>query len=339
VPPHRPTQRDIAERAGVSTATVSYVLSGRRGGVKPPPPETRDRVLRAVAETGYQLDQAGRSLRRQRTDVVALMYPAPSSPWSDRLAEELQAAAAERGFAVVALPVTTSASAAAILRILRQRYVDGAVLLSDCPLDAAELAALAAQGHSLVVFDDDLEPDGFDVVRQHRGVACRAAIERLIAAGHRRVAFLSHADEHGGALADVKLRSYVEGLAAHGIAVEPELVHPVADSRSDAYAAVRDLLRLPDPPTALVSATDRAAVDGIWAARDQGVSVPDRLAVIGIGNIPEGRMISPSLTTVGTPALDFSREVARLFERLDSDAALPGTELTAAWELIVRASG
>jgi DNA-binding LacI/PurR family transcriptional regulator len=339
VPPRRPTQRDIAERAGVSTATVSYVLSGRRGGAKPPPPETRERVLRAVAETGYQLDQAGRSLRRQRTDVVALMYPAPSSPWSDRLAEELQVAAADRGFAVVALPVITSASAAAILRILRQRYVDGAVLLPDCPLDGAELAALAAGGHSLVVFDDDLEPDGFDVVRQNRASACRAAIERLTVAGHRRIAFLAHADDHGDALADVKLRSYRDGLAGHGIPADPTLVRPVADSRSDAYAAVRDLLRRPDPPTALLSATDRAAVDGIWAARDLGLTVPDRLAVIGIGNIPEGLMISPPLTTVGAAALDFSREVARLFARLDAPVPLPGTALAAPWELIVRASG
>lgn len=340
MPPRRPTQRDIAERAGVSTATVSYVLSGRRGGAKPPPPETRERVLRAVAETGYQLDQAGRSLRRQRTDVVALMYPAPSSPWSDRLAHELQVAAADRGFAVVALPVITGASTAAILRILRQRYIDGAVLLHDCPLDGAELGALARQGCALVVFDDDLEPDGFDVVRQDRASACGAAVERLLVAGHRRVAFLAHADEHGEVLADsVKLRSYRDGLAAHGIAVDPELVRPVADHRSDAYAAVRDLLRRPDPPTALLSATDRAAVDGIWAARDLGVSVPDQLAVIGIGNIPEGLMISPALTTVGEPALDFSREVARLFERLDAPIPLPGAELAAPWELIVRASG
>ena len=82
-----------------------------------------------------------------------------------------------------------------------------------------------------------------------------------------------------------------------------------------------------------------AAIDGIWAARDLGVGVPDQLAVIGIGNIPEGLMISPALTTVGEPALDFSRDVARLFERLDAPTPLPGMELTAPWELIVRASG
>ena len=108
----------------------------------------------------------------------------------------------------------------------------------------------------------------------------------------RVAAFLAHADEHGGPLADVRLRSYREGLAANGMA---ELVRPVADSRSDAAAPVRDLLRHPRPSTALLSATDRAAVDGIWAARDLGVTVPGGLAVIGIGDIPEGLMISPPL--------------------------------------------
>jgi DNA-binding LacI/PurR family transcriptional regulator len=335
----RPTQRDIAERAGVSTATVSYVLSGRRGGAKPPPPETRERVLRAVAETGYQLDHTARSLRRRRTDVVAMMYPAPSSPWSDRLVEQLQLAAADRGLAVVALPITESTPRQAILRILRERHLDGAILLPDCPLDAPEITALAAQGMALVVFDDDLAPDGFDVVRQDRERACRSAVERLVALGHRRIAYLAHLDEHPEQLAGaVKLRSYSEVLAAHGIAVDPALVLPVADSRSAAYAAVRDLLRGPNPPTAVLSATDRAAVDGIWAARDVGAAVPGDLAVIGIGNIPEGLLISPSLTTVGAPELDFSREIERFFVRLDARAPLPGAELTASWELIVRES-
>jgi DNA-binding LacI/PurR family transcriptional regulator len=116
----------------------------------------------------------------------------------------------------------------------------------------------------------------------------------------------------------------------------PRSVRPAAPG---AYAAVRDLLRRPQPPTALISATDRAAIDGIWAAHDLGVAVPDQLAVIGTGNIPEGLMISPPLTTVGAAALDFSREVARLFARLDAPTPFPGTELTAAWKLIARASG
>lgn len=334
----RPTQRDIARLAGVSTATVSYVLSGRRGSTKPPPAETRERVMRAVAEIGYQPDHAARSLRRRRTDLVALMYPAPSSPWSDRLAEQLQHAAAERGHAVVALPLTENAPNEALLRVLRERYIDGAVLLPDCGIDGAELASLARQGLSLVVFDDELDPDGFDVVRQQRARACRAALDHLLARGHRRIAYLAHPNETADPERSVKLRSFHQALAEHGIPARPDLLRAVADSRPDAYAAVRDMLRLPEPPTALVSASDRAAIDGIWAARDLGVAVPGELAVVGIGNIPEGRVIAPALTTVGAARLDFTREVERLFARIEADPPLPGELYTASWELIVRAS-
>jgi LacI family transcriptional regulator len=248
--------------------------------------------------------------------------------------------AAERGLAVVALPVAASTPTQTIVRILRQRYVDGAVLLPDCPLTGPELTALAGRGLALVVFDDELAPEGFDVVRQDRARACRAAVDRLVATGHRRIAYLAHEGETAGASPrSVKLGSYRDGLAAHGIAPDPALVLPVADSRSDAYAAVRDLLLGPAAPTAVFSATDRAAVDAIWAAREAGVRVPDELAVIGIGNIPEGAMISPTLTSVGAPRLDFSQAVDRLFARLDAPTPLPGARLAAAWELIVRESG
>lgn len=337
-PSRRPTQRDVARRAGVSTATVSYVLSGRRGSGKPPGPATTERVLQAAADIGYERDQIARSLRRQRSDVVALIYPAPSSPWSDRLAEQLQAAASERGLTVIALPIGATTPPGTVWRPLREGYVDGAVVLPDCPLEDTDLRVLASRGVSLVVFDDELAPDGFDVVRQGRLAACRAAVERLVALDHRRIAYLAQPHERPGAARSVRLRGYREVMDAHGLAIEPELVQPVADSRSDAYAAVQTMLSQPLPPTALFSATDRAAIDSIWAARDRGVRVPQDLAVIGVGNIPEGMMISPPLTTIGAPAFDFTAPVQRLFARLDSANRMDGEVLEEPWSLIERGS-
>lgn len=338
-PGRRPTQRDIAERAGVSTATVSYVLSGRRGGGTAPTPQTREHVLRAAAEIGYERDHIARSLRRQRSDVVALMYPAPSSPWSDRLAEQLQAAAAALAITVVALPVTATMSSETILRPLRERFVDGAVLLPDCPIHADDLALIAARGVSLVVFDDELAPAGFDVVRQNRRRACREGVDRLVAAGHRRIAYLAHEHEHAAPDRSVKYRSYLEGLDAAGIKPEPSLMLPVADSRSKAHAAVRRLLEGPNPPTAIYSATDRAAIDAMWAAREAGIGVPAELEVVGVGNIPEGLMVSPALTTVGMPDLDFTPVVERFFTRLAAETPMDDATLEAPWRLIARESG
>lgn len=334
----RPTQRDVARVAGVSTATVSYVLSGRRGG-RPPSPATTERVVAAAAELGYERDHIARSLRRQRSDVLAVVYPAPSSPWSDRLVEQLQARAADHEQTVIALPVAATTPDRAVWRALREGYVDGGIVLPDSPLGGEDLHRLAQRGLALVVVDDLLEPDKFDVVRQNRLAACRAAMERLVDAGHRRIAYLAHAHEHPGKPGSVKRRSYLEVMRERGLEVDPQLVVPVADSRSEAYRAVQELLALTDPPTAVFSATDRAAVDGIWAARDAGVPVPDGLAVVGIGNIPEGLMISPQLTTVGAADLDFMPLVDRLLARVDAETVLPGAELSDPWELIVRGSG
>lgn len=334
----RPTQRDVARRAGVSTATVSYVLSGRRGSGAPPTPATAARVRTAAAELGYAIDHMGRSLRRQRSDVLAVVYAAPSSPWSDRLVEQLQERAAGRGETVIALPLGATTPPETVWRALRQGFVDGAVVLAGAPVDVAELRALAARGLGLVVVDDELEPDGFDVVRQGQAAACRAAVEHLVAGGHRRIGYLGHAHERLDGPRSPRLRGYLDVLAEHDLPVDADLVRPVADSRSDAYAAVQEMLRRPDPPTALFSATDRAAVDGIWAARDSGVDVPGRLAVIGVGNIPEGLMISPPLTTVGAPELDFTPLVDRLLARVDAAEPPAGEELDAPWTLIARGS-
>src|SRR5690606_9831820 len=227
----------------------------------------------------------------------------------------------------------------AVWRALREGYVDGGIVLPDSPLGGEDLHRLAQRGLALVVVDDLLEPDKFDVVRQNRLAACRAAMERLVDAGHRRIAYLAHAHEHPGKPGSVKRRSYLEVMRERGLEVDPQLVVPVADSRSEAYRAVQELLALTDPPTAVFSATDRAAVDGIWAARDAGVPVPDGLAVVGIGNIPEGLMISPQLTTVGAADLDFMPLVDRLLARVDAETVLPGAELSDPWELIVRGSG
>lgn len=335
----RATQRDVAERAGVSTATVSYVLSGRSGPGKPPTAATHERVLRAADEVGYELNHIARSLRRQRSDVIALMYPAPASPWSDRLIEQLQAAADPRHLTVIALPVTPTSAEHSVLRPLRERMVDGAVLLPDCPVDVEELAGIAQRGQSLLVFHDEAVPDGFDVVHQDRLTACRAGIERLLAAGHRRIAHLAHERELENPERSVKFRSYRDALADHGIGLDPDLIVPVADSRQEAHTAVTSLLRSANPPTAVFSATDRAAIDAVWAARELGIDVPEQLAIVGVGNIPEGEIMSPRLTTVGLPELDFTVEVERFFTRLETAEPLPGTVIRSPWHLLARDSG
>ncbi|MGH3655157.1 MAG: LacI family DNA-binding transcriptional regulator [Micromonosporaceae bacterium] len=333
-----PTQRDVAQRAGVSTATVSYIMNGRRDRKNPVTDETRHRVLEAARELGYQRNHAARSLRRRRTDCVCVVYSPPSSPWLERLTEQVHEAALRHEYSVITMPVAHDDRAGRALRILREQYVDGAILVPRHTLPIEELGALARHGLGLVVFDDVAVPDGFDVVRQAQIEACYAAVTHLIERGHQRIGYFGHGEPGPAPDLDDKYLGYRRALADHGIPVDDSLAIAAADSRTAAYQATRALLAREQPPTAVFSASDRCGIAAIWTAQQQGLSVPDDLAVVGVGNTDEGEVITPALTSVGIPAFDFTPIVDRLFQRVTSTGAVPETVMEASWELIVRQS-
>lgn len=336
--PTRPTQRDVADRAGVSTATVSYILSGRRGYSNPVTEQTRERVLAAAAELGYQRNHVARSLRRRRTELVCVVHKPPFSPWLEQLTDQLHEAAVSHGYSVITLPLAKSDWTENALRVLKEHYVDGAIVAPDYDLPAAELESLAKSGLALLVFDDEIAPAGFDVIRQGEHTACYAAVEHLAERGHRRIAFLGHGDDAAEARADRRFGGYQQALVDHGLPVDDTLIIPAAGSRTRAYREVTELLSRADRPTAVFSASDRAAVHTIWAARDAGLSVPQDIAVAGVGNTGEGAAVRPALTSVGIPSLDFGIAIDRLFDRITATPVRRGKELHLPWELIVRES-
>ena len=336
-PRSRPTQRDVAERAGVSSATVSYVLSGRRGRANPVSEETRVRVLDAVKELGYQSNHAARSLRRHRTDIVAVVYRPPSSPWLEELIEQLHRSAVARGCSVITVPIASRDRAETVLRVLRERFVDGAIIAPDPAIDQAQVRALATGGLPLVAFDDTLAARRLDVVRLTQEEACRSAVCYLIEQGHRRIAYLAHDEELAVDGHGVKYAAYRKALSDNGIQLDPALVVPGADFRPDAYLQTQKLLRGSTRPTAIFCASDRGAINAIRAAKDEGFGVPHDLAVVGVGNTKEGESIQPALTTVGTPQTDFSRVIDALWERID-DSTRSGRELLEPWVLVARES-
>lgn len=242
------------------------------------------------------------------------------------------------GYSVITMPVGPDDRASSVMRILREQYVDGAILTPHQYLQGDELGRLARHGLALVVFDDVVTPESFDVVRQGQASACYRAMEHLIQRGHRRIAYFGHGDPSGRPDDDVKYASYRRALADHGIGVDESLAIAAADYRTAAHVATSALLRRADPPTALFCASDRGGIAAIGAVQQLGRSVPDDLAVVGVGNTDEGEVIVPTLTSVGTPAFDFTVVVDRLFERVMAGRALTGIELHKPWELIVRKS-
>ncbi|GGV31178.1 MULTISPECIES: LacI family DNA-binding transcriptional regulator [Paenarthrobacter] len=327
----RPTIRMVAELAGVSTATVSYVLSGRRGdggpGVSDP---TAEKVKAAAERLGYRPNQAARAIRTGRTNTVILSLTMLSDPWSLSVIEAVQKAAVPLGITPMIL------GDADWVKVLGTHNADAVFVDAVRENQRDDLRKLAERGTTLVVFDEVLEADGFDVIRSIAGPGCRMAVEHLLH-GHRQIACLTPAMA-AGTSGGSRYRAYSEALASAGIPERQDYVGLFDGTTASAYAAATRLLSLPDRPTAIYATTDYAAVSAINAAQRLGLGVGVDVDIIGVGNTVEGERMSPSLSTVGP--VDFFDKLAR---RLLKRAASHGEHdepavLDFPWHLFVRES-
>lgn len=331
----KPTAREVAELAGVSVATVSYVMNGHEHRVGE---LTRQRVLAAADRLAYVRSSSARSLRLRRTERVCLVVGSIGVPAYDLLARDLHAVADGAGYGVITMVVDSQERAHKAAELLQQRVADGAVVASSVPhLTGDLLGNVVRSGLPLVVMSNSLGPQGFDVVRTTEAEVCAEAFDHLHATGRRRVAFIGHEHEaDNSSVPTERLAAYLSALDRHGGG--SPIVVPGAHDRVAAYHAASELMRRPDPPDAIFAASDRAAISTIWALRDAGRRVPADVAVIGVGNLDEGLITKPQLTTVGPPTQDYGAVARLLIDRVLAGEPPPGRELTTAWSFIRRES-
>ncbi|MFJ5955658.1 LacI family DNA-binding transcriptional regulator [Paenarthrobacter sp. NPDC092416] len=337
----RPTIRMVAELAGVSTATVSYVLSGRRGdggpGVSDP---TAEKVKAAAERLGYRPNQAARAIRTGRTNTVILSLTMLSDPWSLSVIEAVQRAAAPYGITPMIL------GDADWVKVLGTHNADAVFVDAVREEQRDALRRLAEHGTTLVVFDEELEAEQFDVIRSIAGPGCRMAVEHLLH-GHRKIACLTPTTS-AGTSGGSRYRAYSEALADAGVPEREDYVGLFDGTTAGAYAAAMRLLSMADRPTAIYATTDFAAVSAVNAAQRLGLVVGKDVDIIGVGNTVEGERMTPSLSTVGP--VDFFDKLARLLlQRASGQDAVPNQRLAGGdtgsplvldfpWHLFVRES-
>jgi DNA-binding LacI/PurR family transcriptional regulator len=316
------TAQDVAQAAGVSQATVSYVLSGRRSGKPRISDETRRRVLDTIAELGYVPNQAARSLRRQRTERVCVMLPNFGAPSHNVLVRDIQQAADRYAYTVIITVASTPEREQQVLDQLRRRLADGVILVNPTYSTAEDIAVLARANLAVVVLSNQVTSPEFDVVCSQEVEAFQEAVSYLLDRGHRRIAFLGYcADQRARG---ERLEGYRRAFLERGLLIDETLNQGSGNSREEAYRTTRAMLEMRERPTAIFAASDMAAISAIWAVRDAGLRIPEDVAIIGVGNIREGEMMQPALTTVGPATLEFTHVADLLFSRLAGDAPAEG---------------
>jgi DNA-binding LacI/PurR family transcriptional regulator len=248
-------------------------------------------------------DRPSRIPRRSRAGLVAVLHPAPLTPWAVELSRQLGATAERHGSTAIHLQLRIG-DEDRVTRQLIGGLVDGVIEVGAWL--SAEQRAAAAERVALTVVAEDLWPRRYDLVRQHIAAGLRSAVGDLAARGLTRIGLLGNGNLE-------RRTGYLAGLAEAGIAPEPLIMVEAGETGDAMLRAAFRLLRQRPRPEAIIAGTDRGAIATLWAAHAVGLTVPGDLAVIGAGNIPEGQAVYPALTTIGPAELDFTEIIDRLF--------------------------
>jgi|SRR5581483_7720129 len=329
----RLTIRDVARLAGVSVATVSRVANGRPDVA----PATREEVLRVMRDHGFTTNRSARALSGGRTGLIGFTVPYVNESYFTAILAGAAEALHEQDQRVVLCPTHHEHEReVTLLERLMTGTTDGAILVLP-EETGAELRGLRAQGYPFVVADPRQPvPDGIPAVSADHSAGARAAVDHLIALGHRRIGMIT--GTRGWVASEERLEGYRLSLAAAGIPFAPELVAGGDYTFATGQAATTALLRLGQPPTAIFASNDNLAVGAMRAAFERGLRIPGDLSIAGFDDTGLAESVFPPLTTVRQPVAELGRTAVSLLNRLVDGQRTEGLRVELETRLVVRGS-
>ncbi|MGN9845793.1 LacI family DNA-binding transcriptional regulator [Nonomuraea sp. H19] len=325
------TLAQLAELAGVSTATVSKVVNGR----SEVSPETRAAVEDLIRRHGY---------RRQRrrpapTAVVEVVFHALEGDYPVEIIKGVEEVAREHQLmvAVSELQHQQATEQGWLEGVLRRRPTGIGVIAVFSSLNEAEREQLARREIPLVLLDPaDAPGRGTPLVSAGNWNGGLVATRHLLELGHRRIGIITGPDYALSGRA--RFDGYRTALDMAGVPADPGLVACGDFLIEGGMAAAQRLLRLPDPPTAIFATNDGQAIGVYHAARRLGLRIPDDLSVVGFDDLPSVRWATPPLTTVRQPLTAMAAAATTMLLTLAHAGPLLQHRIELATELVVRES-
>jgi DNA-binding LacI/PurR family transcriptional regulator len=317
----RVTIYTIAERVGLSPSAVSLALRDSEQVSQ----ETCARVKVAARDLGYEPNLMARGLRTRRTGAIAVILPNIHDPWMGAQTDPMQVEAARHGYEfVVVLEDDAALAGQRALDLLNRGQVDGVAISGRSVLAIKERLPAREDGFCpKVVASCESETESqklcMDAVFIDFYPGAYAAMSHLARLGHRRVGYL-HPSQRD--LAGTRLEAYRQACADFGLDDDPALIAYVPLRPGAGCEGAHQLMDLARRPTAIYCCGDYLAFEAMRAAAEQGLSVPEDLAVIGTGNVPMAGYTAVSLTTIDCfPTLAGQQAIRILLRRLaDPDA-------------------
>jgi LacI family transcriptional regulator len=304
-----PTLRSLATDLGLSISTVSRAINGHPHVDE----DVRERVLAAAERVGYAPDALARSLKAQRTWRVGLVLPDILNEFYTVAVAAIERKLAAAGYRLqLSIAGDDEALEAQQLEALLQERADGALLVPAGRRSAA-VARLVAAGVPVVELGRRAENDGVHSVVAAERPGAVAATTHLLGLGHGRIAFIGGPDVHS--TGRERLAGYRDALAMAGVPYDPGLVRQGPLQHEFGYEAALAALTQPDPPTAVLAASNQLVFGLLRAAAGLGLSVPDALSVVAFGHAHWFAVANPPVTSVMVPIAEMAAAAAGLLRR------------------------
>ncbi len=295
----RATIREVAERAGVSKATVSHVINETRFVEE----HTRQQVLQAIQELDYRPSRLARSLSTRQTYTVGLLISDVGNPFYHEVILAVENVALAHDYSVFLFNTNfNSERSMKYIHSMLDRHVDGVIFMTN-RLEVELVAELAQHQVPAVTLDlEEVQMPGVWNIRLEFEVGIREAANHLIQLGHRRFAHIT------GPLdlwtSGIRRDAFLGALEQQGIDPSEVTIIEGNFQIDGGRQALQKLLEMPDRPTAVFAANDLTALGVLWEARKYGLRVPGDLSVVGLDDIALAEQITPPLTTVALPCYD-----------------------------------
>lgn len=334
----KPTQADVAKIAGVSRATVSYVINDNSTQGVAISDETRQRVLSAVAELGYVINAGAQALRSGDTKTIGVMLPIYENPYFWEIFNGVSIAAKEANYNVLlANSVFDPEQTNQTITELSEQRVDGLLLLVEfASLPAPVMEQLRKSTHPIVEGSSS-EASEFDLILQDYSEGMKAIMSHLFELGHRHIGYL-HGVQKSTTQGQDRLNAFQEAFIESGFAFDPKWIYRCGQTMEDGYQKALEILQQPDKPTAIVAINDLLGMATIRASTDLGLSLPDDLSIASFDDIPFAKFSVPRLTTVATSPDQNGRDAVRLLLKRLADPQRQREIIRADWQLKIRES-
>ena len=332
----RSTIKDVAEKAGVSIATVSRVVNQIPGHYNS---ETKKRIVKTIESLNYQPNLIARSLRNNKTQTVGFMVP-ELQPFFAEILKGVQFVAKKKGYSIVLCDTDYDPrQEAAYVDSLLERRVDGGIFTSGM-IQSEHILRLKEQGIPIVLIEKfTTDPDIPGVLIDNISAA-RKAVKYLIELGYRDIGFISAPVE----MVPFKDRfeGYKRALHENMIPYNSSNVHIKdnigRESLKDGYQLMERIIRQGNYPRAFFIVSDTLAIGAMKAIRDSGMKVPDDIAIVGFDDIEMASFCEPPLTTMAQPKYEMGVKGMELLVKAMSGVRLRKKEIKLEVELVVRES-